>query len=77
MHSEGDQIVPIADSVPLAAELLKNDALKAYRGLPHDTPTTHREIINPNLPAFVQARSRSFRLLQTTGEGVRLGAPEA
>jgi pimeloyl-ACP methyl ester carboxylesterase len=55
MHSEDDQIVPIADSAPLAAKLRKNGALKVYKGLPHGVPTTHPEIINPNLPAFIQA----------------------
>jgi non-heme chloroperoxidase len=55
MHSEDDQIVPIADSAPLAAQLLKNGALKVLKGLPHGMPATHPEIINPNLPAFIQA----------------------
>jgi non-heme chloroperoxidase len=32
MHSEDDQIVPFADSGPLAAKLLKNGTLKVYQG---------------------------------------------
>ena len=31
MHSEDDQIVPFADSGPLAARLLKNGTLKVYQ----------------------------------------------
>jgi hypothetical protein len=44
--SEDDQIVPFADSGPLAAKLLKNGTLKVYQGLPHGMPTTHADQIN-------------------------------
>jgi pimeloyl-ACP methyl ester carboxylesterase len=46
MHSEDDQIVPFADSGPLAAKLLKNGTLKVYQSLPHGMPTTHADQIN-------------------------------
>ena len=46
MHNEDDQIVPFADSGPLAAKLLKNGTLKVYQGLPHGMPTTHADQIN-------------------------------
>ena len=52
MHSEDDQIVPFADSGPLAAKLLKHGTLKVYQGLPHGMPTTHADIINADLLAF-------------------------
>jgi len=55
MHSDDDQIVPFADAGPLSAKLLKNGSLKAYKGLPHGMPTTHPEIINADLLAFLQA----------------------
>jgi non-heme chloroperoxidase len=55
MHGDDDQIVPIADSAPLAAELLKNGTLKIYEGLPHGMATTHAEIINADLLAFFKA----------------------
>ena len=55
MNSEDDQIVPFADSGPLAAQLLKNGTLKVYKDLPHGMPTTHAEIINADLLAFIQA----------------------
>jgi len=55
MHSEDDQIVPFADSAPLAAKLLKHGTLKVYKDLPHGMPTTHPEIINPDLLAFIKS----------------------
>ena len=54
MHSEDDQIVPIAAAGPMAAKLLKNPTLKVYQGLPHGMPTTHAEQINADLLAFLQ-----------------------
>jgi non-heme chloroperoxidase len=54
MHGDDDQIVPYADSAPLAAALLKNGTLKTYEGLPHGMCTTHAEIINPDLLAFIR-----------------------
>ena len=55
MHGDDDQIVPIADSALLAIKLLKHGELKVYPGLPHGMCTTHPEIINPDLLAFIQA----------------------
>jgi non-heme chloroperoxidase len=54
MHGTDDQIVPYADSAPLSAELLKNGTLKSYDGLPHGMCTTHPEVINPDLLAFIR-----------------------
>jgi len=54
MHGTDDQIVPYADSAPLSAKLLGNGTLKPYEGLPHGMCTTHPEIINPDLMAFIQ-----------------------
>ncbi|RWB30825.1 MAG: alpha/beta hydrolase [Mesorhizobium sp.] len=55
MHGDDDQIVPIGDSALLAAELVKHGTLKVYKGLPHGMCTTHPEIINPDLLAFIQS----------------------
>jgi non-heme chloroperoxidase len=54
LHGDDDQIVPVADAAPLSAKLLKNSALKIYRGLPHGMCTTHAEIVNADLLAFIQ-----------------------
>ncbi len=55
MHGDDDQIVPYADSAPLSAKLLKHGTLKTYAGFPHGMCTTHPEVINPDLLAFIQA----------------------
>lgn len=54
MHGTDDQIVPYPDSAPLSLKLLKNGALRTYQGLPHGMCTTHPEIINPDLLAFIR-----------------------
>jgi non-heme chloroperoxidase len=55
MHGDDDQIVPIADSALLSAKLVRKGTLKVYKGLPHGMCTTHPEIINPDLLAFVKS----------------------
>ncbi|WP_225771669.1 alpha/beta fold hydrolase [Inquilinus sp. Marseille-Q2685] len=54
MHGDDDQIVPFADSAPLSAKLLKHGTLKVYKGLPHGLCTTHAEVVNPDLLAFIK-----------------------
>ena len=55
MHGDDDQIVPIADSAMLAVKLLKHGTLKVYKGLPHGMCTTHPDVINADLLAFIQS----------------------
>ena len=57
MHGDDDQIVPYADSAPLSARLLRNGTLKTYPGLPHGMCTTHPDVINPDLLAFIQGEA--------------------
>jgi non-heme chloroperoxidase len=54
MHGDDDQIVPIADSALLGIKLLKKGTLKVYEKLPHGMCTTHAEIVNPDLLAFIK-----------------------
>jgi len=54
MHGEDDQIVPIADSALLSIKLLKKGTLKTYPGYPHGMATTHSDIINRDLLAFIR-----------------------
>ncbi len=54
MHGDDDQVVPYADSGPLSAKLLKNGTLKTYKGYPHGMATTHADVINPDLLAFIK-----------------------
>jgi non-heme chloroperoxidase len=53
MHGDDDQIVPIADSAPLSAKLLKKGKLKVYEKFPHGMCTTHADVVNPELLAFI------------------------
>ena len=54
MHGDDDQIVPIADSAPLSAKLLKKGVLKIYEKFPHGMCTTHADVVNPDLLAFIK-----------------------
>ncbi|UIJ71596.1 alpha/beta fold hydrolase [Aurantimonas sp. HBX-1] len=55
MHGDDDQIVPIGASAHLSSKLLKNGTLKVYEGLPHGMCTTHADIVNPDLLAFIRS----------------------
>jgi non-heme chloroperoxidase len=55
LHGDDDQIVPVSDSAPLSAKLLKNSTLKILRGLPHGMCTTHAGIVNAELSPFIAA----------------------
>jgi non-heme chloroperoxidase len=55
MHGDDDQIVPYKDAALLSAKLLKNSTLKIYPGFPHGMLTTHADVINPDLLAFIRA----------------------
>jgi non-heme chloroperoxidase len=55
MHGLDDQIAPYAATGERAIKLLKHGVLKTYPGLPHGMPTTHAEIINADLLAFIQS----------------------
>jgi non-heme chloroperoxidase len=55
MHGDDDQIVPIQGAALLSAKLVKQGTLKVYKGLPHGMATTHADVINADLLAFVKA----------------------
>jgi non-heme chloroperoxidase len=54
LHGDDDQIVPIADSALLSSKLLKKGTLKVHQGFPHGMCTTHADVVNPELLAFVE-----------------------
>jgi non-heme chloroperoxidase len=54
MHGEDDQIVPIDDSAKIGIKLLKHGTLKTYPDLPHGMATTHADVINADLLAFIK-----------------------
>jgi len=55
MHGDDDQIVPIADAGLLSAKVVKHAKLKVYPGYPHGMCTTHQDVINADLLAFVKS----------------------
>ena len=55
MHGDDDQIVPIADSALLSSKLLRKGTLKVHQGFPHGMCTTHADVVNPELLAFIKS----------------------
>jgi len=49
------RIVPIAASAPRLAKLLKSSTLKVYEKFPHGICTTHADVLNPDILAFIKA----------------------
>ncbi|TDT32324.1 non-heme chloroperoxidase [Streptomyces sp. BK208] len=54
-HGTDDQVVPYDDSAPLTVRLLKNGTLKSYEGYPHGMLSTHPEVLNPDILAFIRS----------------------
>lgn len=54
LHGDDDQVVPIVASALLAVKLIRNAALKVYEKYPHGMCTTHADVINADLLAFVR-----------------------
>jgi non-heme chloroperoxidase len=57
LHGDDDQIVPIAISAHRAVKLVKNAVLKVYKGAPHGMCTTHKDLVNEDLLAFVRGQA--------------------
>ena len=55
LHGDDDQVVPIANAALKSTKLLKNGTLKVYKGYPHGMLTTHADVINPDLLAFIKS----------------------
>ncbi len=53
-QGDDDQIVPYTDASEKQIKLLKNGTLKIYKGYPHGMLTTHADVINPDLLAFIK-----------------------
>ncbi|SCW56077.1 alpha/beta fold hydrolase [Ancylobacter rudongensis] len=54
LQGDDDQIVPHKNASALQAELLPNPTLKVYPGFPHGMLTTHADVINPDILAFIK-----------------------
>ena len=55
LHGDDDQIVPIGASAVLSSKLVKGSTLKIYKGLPHGMCQSHKDQINADLLAFLEA----------------------
>ncbi|HWU96216.1 MAG TPA: alpha/beta hydrolase, partial [Sphingomonas sp.] len=55
LHGDDDQVVPYKNAGVLQAEILPKATLKLYEGFPHGMLTTHGDVINPDLLAFIRA----------------------
>jgi non-heme chloroperoxidase len=62
MHGDDDQIVPIQAAALKGIRLLRKGTLKVYPGLPHGMATTHPDIINSDLLAWLKGE------LEPTGQ---------
>ncbi|MBY5332498.1 alpha/beta hydrolase [Rhizobium leguminosarum] len=55
LHGDDDQIGPIGAAAPLSAKLLQAGTLKIYEKLPHGLCTTHADVVNADMLAFITA----------------------
>ena len=55
LHGDDDQIVPIGASALRSAKIVTGSILKVYPGAPHDMCSTHKEQVNADLLAFLEA----------------------
>ena len=54
-HGTDDQIVPYEDAAPLSVKLVRDGTLKSYDGLPHGMLSTHPDVLNPDILAFLKS----------------------
>jgi non-heme chloroperoxidase len=55
IQGDDDQIVPYRDAALLQTKLIKNSTLKIFPGYPHGMLTTHADVINSDLLAFIRS----------------------
>ncbi len=55
IQGDDDQVVPYKDAALKQHELLQNSTLKIYEGYPHGMLTTHADVINPDILAFIRS----------------------
>jgi non-heme chloroperoxidase len=54
IQGDDDQVVPFKDAAVKQHELLQNSTLTIYPGYPHGMLTTHADVLNPAILAFIQ-----------------------
>src|SRR5262249_30080566 len=55
MQGDDDQVLSYENASLLTIKLLKKGTLKIYKGYPHGMCTTHADVINPDLLAFIKS----------------------
>lgn len=55
IQGDDDQVVPYKAAALQQAEMLQNSTLKIYEGYPHGMLTTHADVLNPDILAFIQS----------------------
>jgi non-heme chloroperoxidase len=54
LHGDDDQIVPIGAAALLSSKLVQGAVLKVYPGFDHGMCSTHKDVINEDLLAFIK-----------------------
>jgi non-heme chloroperoxidase len=72
VHGDADQVVPIGGAGAASAQIIKGATLKIYAGAPHGLLDTHKETLNDDLLAFIEARARRAK---STDWLIRAAAP--
>ena len=57
IQGDDDQVVPFHLGGERQAKLIKGAVLKVYKGAPHGLPTTHKDMLNQDLLAFIEQPS--------------------
>jgi non-heme chloroperoxidase len=55
LQGDDDQIVPLSNAGKLQAQLVKNAKLQVVPGVPHGLCTTHKDVVNEALLAFIRS----------------------
>jgi len=55
IQGDDDQVVPYKAAALQQAEMLQNSTLKIYEGYPHGMLTTHADVLNADILAFIQS----------------------
>jgi non-heme chloroperoxidase len=55
LQGDDDQVVPYQDAALKQAELLSDAIVKIYEGYPHGMLTTHADVVNPDILAFIRS----------------------
>ncbi len=55
LHGDDDQVVPYKDAAEKQIKLLQNGQMKIYKGLSHGMLTTHADLLNADILAFITA----------------------